>query len=359
MSTCWLGTWRSEMVSLAEVARVAGVSSATVSRVLSGAAYPVREETRQKVLDAAEQLNFRPNMLARGLVTSRTSIIATIVHDISDPYFGEIVRGVEEAAVEHDYQVLISSSEREAGRELEVLRLLLAYNVDGVVFAGGSLDDSEYESNVAQLIEAFKSEDRAVVHLAPHIGGGASVTVDNEQAAFEMASHLISLGHRRIGLAAGPPHLSTARDRTNGYRLALREAGIRYEPDLVAHTDFTSEGGRVATTELLDRWPDLTAIFAANDLTAFGVLSVLNERGLSVPGEVSVAGFDDVQAAQYVWPSLTTVAVPMRELGRQGFATVLQILEGERPEPTELPTRLVIRDSTAPPPAPAGSDSRG
>lgn len=329
-----------------------------MSRVLSGAAYPVREETRQKVLDAAEQLNFRPNMLARGLVTSRTSIIATIVHDISDPYFGEIVRGVEEAAVEHDYQVLISSSERDAGRELEVLGLLLAYNVDGVIFAGGSLDDPEYESKVAPLIETFKSEDRAVVHLAPHIGGGASVSVDNEQAASEMTSHLISLGHRRIGLAAGPPHLSTARARTNGYRSALREARIRDEPGLVAHTDFTSEGGRAATIELLDRWPDLTAIFAANDLTAFGVLSILNERGLSVPGEVSVAGFDDVQAAQYVWPSLTTVAVPMRELGRQGFATVLRILEGGTPEPTELATRLVIRDSTAPPPAVAGSDPR-
>jgi LacI family transcriptional regulator, galactose operon repressor len=336
------------MVSMAQVARAAGVSPATVSRVLSGSSYPVRPQTREMVLAAARDLGFRPNMLARGLVTSRTSIIAVIVHDIADPYFGEIVRGLEDVAATHHYQVLVSSSDRDPRREIEILELMLSYNVDAVVFAGGSLEDDSYESQSQRLLDAFHAQGRAVVQLAPHRARAVRVMIDNEAAAAAMTAHLVELGHRRIGFVGGPAHLSTAKVRAAGYRRALEEAGIGYDESLVACGAFTSEGGRKAAGQLLDRRPDLTAIFAANDLMAFGVLGGLGARGLAVPAAVSVAGFDDVQAAQYVWPPLTTVAVPMRRLGQVGCEVALAILDQQPVRSVRLPSSLVIRGSTGP-----------
>jgi LacI family transcriptional regulator len=343
------------MVSMQQVAELAGVSPATVSRVLSDSTYPVREATRDRVLDAARELGFRPNLLARALATSRTSIVAVIVHDISDPYFGEIVRGVEDAAQEHGFQVLVSSSDRDPQRELEILELMLAYNVDAVLFSGGSLKDEAYERGCRRLFSDLSARGRAVVHLGPHTVKAPRIAVDNEAAAAAMTAYLAELGHRRIGLLDGPPRLSTAGVRAAGYRRALEESGIGYDPALVACGEFTSEGGRAATAALLDAHDDLTAIFASNDLMALGAMSELRARRMHVPAAVSIAGFDDVQAVQYAWPPLTTVAVPMRRLGQLGFEMALRILDGVRVRSRTLPTELVIRGSTGPPRGADGS----
>jgi LacI family transcriptional regulator len=337
------------MVSMLEVAKAAGVSPSTVSRVLSNSTYPVRAQTRGRVLAAAKELGFRPNMLARALVTSRTSIVAVIVHDIADPYFAEIVRGIEDGARAAGYQVLVSSSDRDPQRELEILELMLAYNADALLFTGGDLEDERYGRESRRLLEAFAADGRAVVHLAPHQGSATRVLVDNVAASAAMTTHLIDLGHRCIGYIAGPSYLSTAQLRADGYRRVLEASGIPYDPALMVDGGFTAEGGRAATAVLLDAREDITAIFAANDLMAFGVMTELRARGLRIPDALSVAGFDDVQTAQYVWPPLTTVVVPMRRLGQVGFDVALRILGGQAVRSRTLPTQLALRGTTGPP----------
>lgn len=336
------------MASLTEIANVAGVSVATVSRVLSGSSHPVSDSTRARVHRAAEALDFHPNMLARGLVTNRSHTMAVIVHDISDPYFSEIVRGLEDSAHLHDYQLFISSSDRDPDRELAYVRAFLAHRVDAIVFAGGGFLDEHYRSELARLLTPFR-ERNAVVLLSPRGDGAPFLSPDNVGGGYAMTAHLAELGHRAIGFIDGPPGFPPSTERAKGYRRALRDAGLAADRDLVAPGQFSEDGGARAAAELLERRPDVTALFAANDVMAFGALRQLRSRGLDVPGDVSLAGFDDIRMAGYLHPSLTTVRVPMYELGRQGFALAMSILGGERPRTRRLPVTLELRESTGPP----------
>lgn len=188
--------------------------------------------------------------------------------------------------------------------------------------------------------------------LAPHAIRAPSVTVDNRAGAVQMTRYLLDLGHRNIAFVTGPPHIRTSRVRLAGYRAALEEAGVSYEADLVRPGWFSSEGGAKAVSLLLQRRPDLTAVFAANDVMAFGVLHELASRRIAVPEEVSVAGFDDVQMAAYVHSPLTTVRMPMYDMGQEGARMVLDILAGRRVRSRRLPVEVVVRASTAPPGAP-------
>jgi LacI family transcriptional regulator len=336
------------VASLTEIANVAGVSVATVSRVLSGSSHPVSEKTRERVHRAAGVLDFHPNMLARGLVTNRSHTIAVIVHDISDPYFAEIVRGLEDSAHLHGYQLFISSSDREPDRELAYVRAFLSHRVDAIVFAGGGLVDPDYEAELEALLQPFR-ERNAVVLLSPRGDGAPFIAPDNVGGARDMTRHLLELGHRRIGFIDGPPGFPPSSERAEGYRLGLSAAGIEPDPELAASGRFDEDGGARAAAELLDRRPDLTALFAANDVMAFGALRELRGRGIEVPGDVSLAGFDDIRMAGYLHPSLTTVRVPMYELGREGFFRAMKGLTGEPAEPRRLPVTLVARESTGPP----------
>lgn len=335
------------MASLTEIANVAGVSVATVSRVLSGSTHPVSEQTRERVHRAADVLGFHPNMLARGLVTNRSNTIAVLVHDISDPYFAEIVRGLEDCAHEHRYQLFISSSDRDPDRELAYVRAFLSHRVDAIIFAGGGFHDATYRQALDALLTPFEGSN-AVVRLSPSDDERPFIAADNEGGAAMMTRHLIELGHRTIGFIDGPPDFPPSAERSAGYRAALREAGIEPEPELIESGHFTEEGGAAAAAALLARRPDLTALFAANDLMAFGALRELQSRAVDVPGEVSVAGFDDVRMASHLHPSLTTVRVPMYELGQQAFFLAMKLLTGERPEARRLPVELQVRESTAP-----------
>ena len=335
------------MASVYDVATRAGVSPATASRVLSGRDYPVRAETRSRVLRAAEELKFQPNRLARALVTARTSTIGAIVHDISDPYFGEIVRGLEDAARLHGYQLFVCSSDRNAERELEYVRALLSYRVDGLVFAGGGIEDDDYKLELSKTLDDFRSSGGAVVMLAPNSYKAPSVVPDNQKGARLLTRHLIELGHRSIGFISGPDHLRTSAVRLDGYRAELERAGIDWQDELVESGQFTAEGGGKAVALLLDRRPDITAVFASSDLMGFGVLSELAARSVQVPDDMSVGGFDDVRPAAYAGVPLTTVAVPMQALGAEGARVLVEILAGNRPRSRVLPVQLIERQSTA------------
>ncbi len=336
------------MASLREIADVAGVSVATASRVLSGSNHPVSEATRARVHRAAEGFSFHPNMLARALITKRSNTLAVIVHDISDPYFSEVVRGLEDSAHLHRYQLFISSSDRDPERELAYVRAFLSHRVDAIVFAGGGFADPGYRRELDALLTPFRDE-HAVVRLSPHEDDEPFLSPDNHGGAAAMTRHLLELGHRAIGFIEGPPGFPPSLERLEGYRSALRAAGVVPDDALVITGHFTENGGARAAAELLRRRPDLTALFAANDQMALGALRELQRRDLEVPRDVSLAGFDDIRIAGYLHPSLTTVRVPMYELGREGFFLALRMLAGERPGVRRLPVGVQVRESTGPP----------
>lgn len=348
------------MASITEVARLAGVSIATASRVVSSADYPVSAATRARVLDAAQTLDYVPNALARGLLKSQIPVVAVIVHDITDPYFAEVVRGVEDAASPAGYLVITCSSERDAERETSYVRLLRSMRAASVIFAASGLDDPERNQELHKHLAAMRADGAAVVHLSPHALGDADVGVDNAAGMASMIAALVELGHHEIAFLAGPSTLIVARARLAGYRRGLEEAGIAFDQRLVVHTTFDKDGGALGVDMLLSGPASFTAICCANDPLAIGALARLAELGIDVPGQVSVAGFDDVPVAAITSPSLSTVRLPLREMGRRGFGEATRLLSGGDLARTVLPTELAMRASTAAPAAvPLGSLPEG
>jgi LacI family transcriptional regulator len=336
------------------VAEEAGVSTATVSRVLSQSDHPVRAETRERVLEAAAMLRFRPSRVARSLVTSRTHTIGAIVHDVADPYFGEILRGMEDACHDNGYQLVACSSDRDAARELGYVEHLLAQRVDGIIFVGGGIEDEAYQRKLGDLLDAYREGGGVVVLLAPSAYHAPSVVPDNAAGGAAMAEYLIGMGHRRIGFVGGPPNIRTSIVRQRAYRDVLVRHGLEDEA-LGESGHFTLDGGAKAAAAIRRRIPDVTAIFAVNDLMAFGVLQHLSSEGVKVPEQVSVAGFDDIQIAEFVRPGLTTVAVGTFRLGLEGTRLAIRLLANEPGPSKTLPVELVVRASTGQPP---GGDLR-
>lgn len=344
-------------VSILDVARVAEVSPATASRVLSGSAYPVRASTRERVVAAASTLDFRPNLLARALVTAKTSTLGAIVHDIADPYFGEIVRGLEDAARLSGYQLFVCSSDRDADRELEYVRGLLSRRVDGLIFAGGGIEQRVYAVKLREMLDRFRDHGGSVVVLSPHGYKAPTVLPDNRNGARQMAEYLLSLGHRHMGVISGPIHLRTSTVRLRAWEEALERGGARQDPSLTEPGGFTIDGGAVAAATLLDRQPGITAIFALNDLMAIGALAEIRRRNLRIPAQISVAGFDDIEIAKHANPPLTTIHLSLYELGKHGAQMSLALLRGTEVESVVLPADLVVRQSTGPAPTGAGADA--
>jgi len=347
------------VTSITEVARRAGVSVATASRVVSLSDYPVSALTRERVLEAARALDYVPNALARGLLKSRIPVVGVIVHDITDPYFSEVVRGVEDAAAPTGYLVITCSSDRNAERESSYVRLLRSMRAAAVIFAGSGLDDPALNEELPRHVAAMRAHGAAVVHLSPHALGEPEISVDNAGGIASMVAALVTLGHRRIAFLAGPTALYVARDRLDGYRRGLSDAGITFDERLVVRTAFNQEGGAQGVDMLLAGDAAFTAICSANDLLALGALQRLGELGIDVPREVSVAGFDDIRPAATTAPSLSTVRLPLRQLGRRGFAYADSLLAGQLPAGEVLPTSVVMRGSTARPPTtalPVGPD---
>lgn len=337
------------MSSIAALARRANVSPTTVSRVLNNSSHAVSEATRQRVLQAAAELNYRPNALARAMITRRTNIIGVIVGDSSDPYFSTIVRGIETEARAHGYLVIICNTDRDPLIEQNYLALLHDYQADGVIFAGGSRHDADMLSTV---LDELREDKVAMVALNPHTAVAATVHIDNVSAAREMTAYLLGLGHHRIALIDGPQDITTTLERREGYRQALAAAGLQYDPQLVWPGAFTFESGVSAAQRFLAMPGDRpTALFASNDQTAIAAMATLRQAGVTIPAEVSVAGFDDIEQARYVYPSLTTIHVPMHGLGQEGVRHLLaQLAQEDAAARLVLSHRLIERDSTGPPP---------
>lgn len=338
------------MASILDVARRARVSVATVSRIMTGSSHPVSSETRARVLAAARELNYSPSVLAQAMVTRRTYIVAVIVGDAADPYFAAIVRGMEDVARKNGYLVVVCNTDRVPEIETEYLRTLDDYRIDGIVFAGGGLNNAEYVEATTSALVAFRQRGAAIVTLGKHLFPSLSVHVDNWQVTWDAASYLIDLGHRQIAYISGPLVLLTSELRLSGFRAALERHELVSYPELVIDGDFTYEGGLRAAQVIAGMDVRPTAILASNDLMAIGCLVGLKQIGLRVPDDVSIMGIDDISTTEFVDPPLTTVAIPMRELGAMAMEQLVRLRKDGSASDGDilLPHQLVIRQSTAP-----------
>lgn len=339
--------------SIVQVAETANVSVTTVSRVMSGSAHPVNEDTRARVLEAARALNYSPSALAKAMVTRDTRIVGVIIGDATDPYFAGIIRGVEDVARQHGYLVIICNSDRQPEIELRYLNTLNDYRVAGVIFAGGGLLDEHYLRAMRQALEVYDERGAVCVSLGKHLFPSFSVVVDNRRIVADGVDYLASLGHRAIAYISGPALLTTTQLRLSGYESALQALGLPLRPDYVLAGDYTYESGRRAAHALaaLPEADRPTAVMASNDLMAIGCIVALKELGLSVPGDLSVMGIDDVATAQFVDPPLTTIALPLHGMGAAGMESLIGLRNATltRDQSRTLPHQLVIRKSTAAP----------
>ncbi|MGW0081710.1 LacI family DNA-binding transcriptional regulator [Streptomyces sp. NPDC003393] len=350
------------MPTMADVARSAGVSVATVSHVLNGTR-PVLPHTRQAVLAAVEELGYTLNGLARSLVTSRTRSIGLAVSAISNPYFTEILQGVESSALEHGYSLLIADPHDDPAHEHTVVQLLHERRVDGVIVAPSA--------RPRELVAYLTRHGVPAVFLdrLVHTGmdteereapGFDQVCAENAAPTAGLVTHLASLGHRRIGLVAGLPGLSTTSERISGYRHGLAAAGLPHDERLVVHGDSSADGAEHATASLLSLAVPPTALVTANNAMTIGALRALRERGLSVPEDMALCCFDDFDWADLFSPRLTAVAQPGRELGARALRVLLdRLAEPDRPARTvRLPCTFVHRTSCGCPARPEkGTDT--
>lgn len=325
-----------------DVARLAGVSTATVSRALNGTGQ-IAPATRRAIDDAVEQLGYHPNTAARSLVTRSTQTIAVLLPDITNPFYAALVSGVQERALEAGHTLLLCTTESDPDREDDYLRLLRAKQVDGVLVDGLVLPPAR--------IARFVREGLPIVCLDRDVDSTRVplVQVNNRRGARLATEHLLSLGHRRVAHVSGTPDLGISEERIAGYRDAHNAFGYNVDEELIAVGGFNEEGGYAATKELLDdvRYP-FTAVFAANDLSAVGVLSALTESGLRVPQDVSVVGFDDLRLSRFTTPPLTTIHQPATEIARHATELLLDLAAGRPVEQmrTLLEPELVVRGST-------------
>ncbi|MEV5381449.1 LacI family DNA-binding transcriptional regulator [Streptomyces sp. NPDC052721] len=346
------------MATMADVARSAGVSVATVSHVLNGTR-PVLPHTRQAVLDAVDALGYTPNTLARSLVTSRTRSIGLAVSAISNPYFTEILQGVEAAALKAGYSLLIADPHDDPRHERKVAQLLHERRVDGMIVAP-SADPSDLVGYLRRhavptvfldrLVDARATED-----IAPGDGAAASpdtpcfdqVCAESAAPTALLVTHLAGLGHRRIALVAGLPGLSTTSERVSGYREGLAAAGLAHDERLLVSGHSASAGAERATADLLALPDPPTALVTANNAMTIGALRALRRHGRSVPDDIALCCFDDFAWADLFSPRLTAIAQPSRELGAQAVRVLLDRLgEPDRPARTvRLPCAFVHRTS--------------
>jgi len=333
-----------------DVAKLAGVSQSTVSRVLNETTSPVpiSDDTKQRILDAVEQLGYQPNMIARSLRTQRTQMIAVMIGDISNAFYHPIVRAVQDVAGSRDYDVLISNGDHVYENELRFLQMVLRRPVDGVIMAPHRLTSEDLERFIKRSHIPVVAVGAQVEHPMVDVIGGTS-----EPATYEAISWLIKeKGHRRIGFMGVAGDMPPGPPRLRGYERAMADAGLTLEEGFVQKVEFTWEGGEHAMATYLAQPNPPTAVFASNSLMAIGAIKVAQKQGLDVPGDISMMGFDDIPEATIVNPALTIVARDLSAIGRQAVEILFERMDGDVTGPGRFfqsEWRVVERDSVQPP----------
>jgi LacI family transcriptional regulator len=327
--------------TIRDVARAARVSVATVSRALNDSG-PVHNETRQRVREAAQHLRFTPHGAARSLTTSRTTTLGVLLPDLYGEFFSEIIRGIDRSAKRAGYQLLLSSA-RNARDEVHGAFRAMYGRVDGLILMA---PDGELAEMFAQRRDGTPI---VFINSPVTVDDARLLTIDNHGGAYQMVRHMMDHGHERIAIIKGAERNHDAAERLRGYRDALEEGGVRRDPRWELPGDFSEVAGHRAAHAVLKLRPRPTAIFAANDAMAIGALSALREDGIAIPDEVAVAGFDDIPIARYVSPPLTSVHVPIAQLGERAMELLLGAIAAPNDGAVRrvvIPTTLVIRKSS-------------
>ena len=335
-------------VTMRRIAERAGVSIGTVSHVINETA-KVRLKLRERVIEAIRSMGYQPSALAQGLRKNRTNMLGMVIPDITNPFFPGVVRGVEDVAYKRSFRVILCNADNDPSKEASYVRELRSYHIAGLLIIPA------VSADIGGHLRGYSSASVPVVCIdrVPDGWNGDSVLVANEEGAYLATRHLIQMGHERLAVITGPLGLTNAAERLKGFRRALSEAGIEIEPEFVQEARFDTTSGYQAALRLLRMLPRPTAIFACNDLMAFGVLQATRELGLRCPADLSITGFDSLEFTKFTDPSLTSVYQPGYQLGATAARILLQRVDGMRSasEKVFLPTELKKRDSVGPPPA--------
>lgn len=329
--------------TITDVAQAAGVSLMTVSRVVNDKP-GVGEETRQRIRQLIEEMGYRPNEIARGLATRQTATVAIVVPDITNPFFAQIACGAEAVAFEKGYHLFLLNTAENTDREVAALDSLQQKEIDGVLLCSPRLPIDDLETTISQFA-AVTLFNRELQNPLPNV---AQININDALGAQLAVQHFVASGRRRLALIAGPVTSTSGQRRIDGYRAGLRAAGLIFEPQAMEHCQPVTEGGRMATAQLLARRPKTDAILAFNDLVAVGVMQACEDFGRRVPDDIAVIGFDDIPLATIVRPHLTTLHIDLEEVGRLAMSKILEIIQ--QPDAPAHAThwidpQLVIRDS--------------
>lgn len=333
-------------VSIKDIARAAKVSHPTVSRALSDSPL-VKGETARRIRQIAASLGYRPSAIARSLATKKTKTIGVVVTSIADPFIADVISGVEEAANDHGYSVFLANSNANPDREVKVVHSFHERRVDGILVTASRVGAlyvpllSQLKVPIVLINNQHPDETDEFIY---------SVTIDNIKASTEVMRHLIGLGHRRIAYIGDRGGFQSDIERLAGYRQGLAFAEYPFLPELVVHGDGKPEGGGEAMEQLLALPKPPTAVFCYNDMSALGALRVLHGRGIRVPEDLSLVGFDDLAIASYTSPLLTTVSQPKQQMGRMAMEILIKLLSRiDSKTNIKVEGRLIVRESTAPP----------
>jgi LacI family transcriptional regulator len=332
------------MVTIFEVAKKAGVSITTVSRVLNNSAHKVNKATRERVLWVIENLDYRPNALAQSLLKKRSMTIGIIIPDISNPYYAEIVRGIQDKADEYGYSVLIQNTDRKMERIVRSIYDLREKYVDGVVIAGGL---AGRRREVEGLSSAMKNLASRTVVIGRFGGDMPSVRVDNVGAIFMAVNHLVDFGHREIAFINGVTGSSTMEDRLRGFKKALKHFHCPVRPGFIRKGALTLEGGYSQLKQILEERNRPSAVILANDQMAFGAVKAIREARLKIPKDVALISFDNVPLCSYFEPSITSIEIPRYTIGCAAVELLVKLIQGRKAERTRwFKVQLITRQST-------------
>ncbi len=332
-------------VSIKDIARAMNISYSTVSRALNNSPR-VKEETREHIQRVAAEMGYLPSAVARSLVTRHTNTIGIVVTKITDLFFAEVIQGIEETALTFGQNVILTNSDGKPERELAAIQNLRERRVDGIILVAACAD----QESKRQLF-TLSGLDTPIVIInnvhGEHIG--YSIEIDNVDGGRQATRHLLDLGHRRIAHIAGPATEWDAVERQSGYEQALHQADLIVNPALIIRGDSQPEGGLLAMQQFFSLADPPTAVFCYNDATALGAMQAAHAAGLRIPQDLSIVGFDDIALAPFFAPPLTTIDQHKREMGILAVQMVLDLLNNKAVQDCVLPSRLVIRESTAPP----------
>jgi len=341
------GARRAGPVLLSEVAARAGVSLATASRVLSGSR-SVGEPYRGRVLAAARELEYTPNAQAQAVARGASNVVGLLIHDVLDPYFSSIASGVMRHVEERGLVVFLASTHSDLDRELEYVATMRSHRSRALILCGSRTSDRLHNDRLVKELEGFQAAGGRAAVISQNKLDTHAVVPQNRAGARKLARELCRLGHRRFAVLAGPTNVLTSRDRVTGFREGLADEGVDPDGTQVLHGQFTREGGERMATQLVADGLRATCVFAVNDVMALGALSALRREGVRVPDDVSLAGFDDIVTLRDVVPALTTVRLPLEEMGARAAQLALDSDPSSPARAVKVHADVVLRDSTRP-----------